>query len=117
MRGGQVGNTNALKHGFYASAFKPEEIRKLEKMDGIEINDDLALLRTLIKRTFISMNGFPGLEYYEYLRGVRVIIFAGSCIEKLERTRRLVFKESTELENIMMNSLRELNKEDGYDDV
>lgn len=117
MRGGQVGNTNALKHGFYASAFKPEEIRKLEKMDGIEINDDLALLRTLIKRTFISMNGFPGLEYYEYLRGVRVIIFAGSCIEKLERTRRLVFKELTELENIMMNSLRRVNKEDGYDDV
>jgi hypothetical protein len=117
MRGGQVGNTNALKHGFYASTFKPEEIRKLEKMDGIEINDDLVLLRTLIKRTVISMNGLSGLDIFEYLRGIRVITFAGSCIEKLERTRRLVFKESTELENIVMNSLRELNKEDGYDNV
>lgn len=83
IRGGQVGNTNALKHGFYASTFKTEEIRKLEKMDEIEINDDLALLRTLIKRAVISMNGLSKLEIIEYLRGIRVIIFAGSCIEKL----------------------------------
>ena len=29
-RGAQVGNANALKHGFYASIFKPEEILKLD---------------------------------------------------------------------------------------
>jgi len=116
-RGGQVGNTNALKHGFYASVFKPGEIRKLEKMDKIEVNDEIALLRFLIKRNVVLMDGLSALDFFDYLRGVRVITFAGSCVEKLERTKRLVFDESTELEKIISDSLRDINEEEGYDNI
>jgi hypothetical protein len=110
-RGGQIGNTNALKHGFYASVFKPGEIRKLDKMNKTEINDEIALLRVLIKRTVVSMYGLSNLDMFTYLRGIRVITFAGSCVEKLERTKKLVFEESTGVEQILADCVREVNEE------
>ncbi len=106
-RGGQVGNTNALKHGFYASVFNPGEIRKLEKITKAEINDEIALLRVLIKRTVVSMNGQSNLDIFDYLRVIRVITFAGSCVEKLERTRKLVFDEPVTLHKILMKAVDE----------
>jgi len=54
-RGGQPANTNALKHGFYASLFNSEERRRLEKFDQREVNDDITLLRVLIKRAAASV--------------------------------------------------------------
>jgi len=116
-RGGQVGNTNALKHGFYASVFKPGEIRKLEEMNKTEINDEIALLRVLIKRTVVSMYCLSNLDIFDYLRGIRVITFAGSCVEKLERTKRLVFEEPTTLGKIIEDSIAEVNEEMGFDPI
>jgi hypothetical protein len=107
-RGGQVGNTNALKHGFYASVFKPGEIRKLEEMNKTEINDEIALLRVLIKRTVVSLYCLSNLDIFDYLRGIRVITFAGSCVEKLERTRKLVFDEPVTLQKILMEAVDDL---------
>ncbi len=112
-RGGQIGNTNALKHGFYASAFKPEEIRKLDKMDKNEIDDEIALLRVLIKRTFISMYSQSDLDIFSTQRGIRVIIFAASCVEKLERNKMLVFGKSTGLDKMIKDSIREATEELG----
>ena len=90
-----------MKHGFYASVFKPGEIRELEKITKAEINDEIALLRILIKRTVISMNSLSALDKLDYLRGIRVITFAGSCVEKLERTRKLVFDEPVRLNKLL----------------
>ena len=110
-RRGQVGNTNAMKHGFYASVFKPDEIRKLDKITKAELNDEIALLRVLIKRTVVSMNAFSNLNRFDYLRGIRVITFAGSCVEKLERTRKLVFGEPVTTEKILTQAIDQWNAE------
>ena len=113
-RGGQVGNTNALRHGFYASVFQPAELRRLEKFDKKEVDDEIALLRVLIKRTVASMSAShrssPG--FVEVLRGVRVITFAASCLEKLERTKYLVFEERPSLKNMVMEALLELDPDE-----
>jgi hypothetical protein len=90
-----------LKHGFYASVVKPDEIRELEKITKAEINDETTLLRVLIKRTVISMNSLSALDILDYLRGIRIITFAGSCVEKLERTRKLVFDEPVTLNKLL----------------
>ncbi len=87
--------------------FNPGEIRKLEKITKAEINDEIALLRVLIKRTVVSMNGLSNLDIFDYLRGIRVITFAGSCVEKLERTRKLVFDEPVTLHKILMKAVDE----------
>jgi hypothetical protein len=83
-RGARLGDTNALKHGFYSSAFKPDEIRRLDLADQSEIVDEISLLRTLNKRLLISMGDVSKLERLDQLRALRVITFSCICIERLE---------------------------------
>jgi len=78
-RGGQPANTNALKHGFYASLFNSDERRRLEKFDQHEINDDITLLRVLIKRAAASILHTPKnnpLALSQRLTAIRVITYA-----------------------------------------
>ena len=49
-RGAQPGNTNAIKHGFYAKNFSPAEHQDLEAAPGQGLSDEIALLRVLIRR-------------------------------------------------------------------
>ena len=49
-RGGQPGNTNAFKHGFYTKNFSLAERRGLQATKGIVLGDEIALLRVLIRR-------------------------------------------------------------------
>ena len=50
-RGGQPGNTNAYKHGFYTKNFSPAERKGLQATQGVVLGDEIALLRVLIKRS------------------------------------------------------------------
>lgn len=54
-RGGQPGNTNALKHGFYTQRFREMELDDLKDLQ-VTIEDDIALLRVFLNR-FITMTG------------------------------------------------------------
>ena len=49
-RGGQPGNTNAVKHGFYTKNFSLAERRGLVDTNEIVLGDEIALLRVLIRR-------------------------------------------------------------------
>ena len=82
--GEHLGDPNALKHGFYSSAFKPDELRRLDLADQSEIVDEIALLRTLNKRLLISMRDVSKLERLDQLRALRVITFSCVCIQRLE---------------------------------
>ena len=49
-RGGQPGNINAIKHGFYSKNFSLAERRGLKVTEGVVLGDEIALLRVLIRR-------------------------------------------------------------------
>ncbi len=92
-RGGQAGNTNALKHGFYASLFNSAERRRLEKFDQAEIDDDITLLRVLIKRAAAAVLHPPQstpLTLGQRLAALRVITYASARLEKMQRTKLLL---------------------------
>ena len=63
-RGGQPGNTNALKHGFYTKNFSLAECKALQSIDGVVLGDEIKLLRVLIKRYAEQIQSNPsiGLE-------------------------------------------------------
>ena len=45
-RGGQPGNQNARKHGFYSKQFTPEQIEQLEAADDLrDLGPEIALMR------------------------------------------------------------------------
>ena len=49
-RGGQPGNLNALKHGFYSRNFKPSETEALEAASLEGLHSEIVLLRVMIRR-------------------------------------------------------------------
>lgn len=91
LRGAQPGNRNALKHGFYASLFDPAEIRKLNRLKENELEEEIALLRVLIKRVVASMPPKMEMPSSLILHAMRILTYAVACVEKLERTQSLVF--------------------------
>ena len=50
-RGGQPGNTNALKHGFYSKQFKQAEITDLNNVRIDELESEINILRVWMRRT------------------------------------------------------------------
>ena len=86
-RGGQPGNANAFKHGYYSRTFTPSENQILQQKDLDTLRDEESLLRVLILRTWRSIRLAPpgSIHWPEYLMGLRGIAYASFVIEKLQR--------------------------------
>jgi hypothetical protein len=77
-RGGQKGNRNSIKHGFYSKVFDEAERFDFHNAAGIEgIDQEIALLRLEIKK---AISG--GDE-----RNLLLLVKAASALDKLIRTR------------------------------
>jgi uncharacterized protein YjcR len=50
LRGGQPGNLNAFKHGFYSSFFKEHEIEAIQDLHDNDLREEIAALRVIIRR-------------------------------------------------------------------
>ncbi len=72
-RGGQPGNTNAFKHGFYAKNFSLTERRGLQATEGIVLGDEIALLRVLIRRFAEQIQASQGVGLTESAQLLAVI--------------------------------------------
>jgi len=87
--GGQPGNHNAFKHGFYATHYAPEELSQLEDLNEDDFKDEIALVQVLSKRVFIGM--MDEIPLADYLKAVRVLSNADACLERLNRERTFIF--------------------------
>lgn len=61
-RGGQPGNINALRHGFYSSLFKPLEAKDLENILSTGLEDEIAMLRVATRRAFELANDADDID-------------------------------------------------------
>ena len=77
-KGGQKGNRNAIRHGFYARIFDEAEKVDFSIAAGVEgIDEEIALLRLEIK------NAISGGDE----RNLILLVKASGALEKLIRTR------------------------------
>ena len=61
-RGGQPGNQNARKHGFYSKHFTPEQIEQLEAADDLkDLGPEIALLRVKLNTLLDDPDVSPDL--------------------------------------------------------
>ncbi len=88
-RGGQPGNLNAFKHGFYATHYTPEEIGQLEDLNENDVIEEIALLQVLMKRVFVGLKA--GIPLMDHFKAVRVLSSADACLERLNRERASLF--------------------------
>jgi len=78
QKGGQKGNRNALKHGYYSTIFDKAEKIDFSSAGGIEgIDEEIALLRHEIKK---AISG--GDE-----KNLLLLVKAVSALDRLMRTR------------------------------
>ena len=89
-RGGQPGNTNALKHGFYTKNFSITERRGLQEIEGVVLSDEIGLLRVLIRRFAEQIKGSQGVSLNESAQHLAVISEAMLRLASLLRTDKLL---------------------------
>ena len=98
-RGAPPGNLNAWKHGFYARVFTPAEKERLQGGEVDQLRHEETLLRVLILRVWRSLRSVRSIiTYHEYLFTTRSICYAVFVIAKLQRARRCLFGDQTDLE-------------------
>jgi len=109
-RGGQPGNTNALKHGFYAQSFNQ---RELEIFSGLSLEDfqgEIDLTRVSNRRILEAMHANPDLSFDQILAGSRAISFGTALIASLSRARlqvSLAASQAHEMEKWLQDLLEE----------
>ena len=97
--GGQPGNQNALKHGFYA--IKPEVLSRLDKDMKGELWDEIDALRSVVDTTLATFNGYehPTLEQCQTtLRGISQSF---DTMKGLYLMRKVLYSNQTTMEKIL----------------
>jgi hypothetical protein len=98
-RGGQRGNRNALKHGFYSHTFSRKEINRLDNDVEGEFRDEEEYLRVLMARTAESAKNTQ-LTHAEYLATLRAISLASVCILNIHRSRKAIFDKQSTIDKV-----------------
>jgi len=117
-RGGQPGNTNALKHGFYSRNFSLAERRGLQGTEGVVLGDEIGLLRVLIRRFAEQIQASQGLALNESAMHLAVVSEAMLRLASLLRTDHMLGGAQsstliTQLEHAFEEARRELTLGEG----
>jgi hypothetical protein len=91
-KGGQPGNHNALKHGFYAKALTHDEQVDLAKV-GIGLVDEISLIRSIIRR--VAELGVDEQSRHELMGLLDTLGAAGVRLASMLRTQRVYFEGAT----------------------
>ncbi len=87
-RGGQLGNDNALKHGFYSRQFSRADFPGLDNLDPGGMRDEVILLRVILRRVLSYAREVKDLPTaLTLLRGISV---ATHSIARIMRTQYYV---------------------------
>jgi hypothetical protein len=85
-RGGQRGNQNAFKHGFYSKYFNAFESKALSEIPLTDMSGEIGLMRVNVDRFMQAFtSSLANLDYEEKLAGLRAITLAVGRIVSLER--------------------------------
>lgn len=87
-RGGQPGNSNAAKHGFYSKHFKRGELDDLDLALDTPLDDEIKMLRVVLRRTFALAEDNTDLE--DAVKTLNVLGAAATRLSGLLRTQKLL---------------------------
>lgn len=93
-RGGQPGNHNALKHGFYSRFFREGELVDLQRITEEGLDAELDLLRVLIRRMLEYTDGDKDME--SSIRTITAVSVVTSRMANMLRVRNQVSRHAGE---------------------
>jgi hypothetical protein len=106
-RGGQRGNHNAVKHGFYAHQFNPTDLKDLEKCAKAftGLADEIAMLRVQARR-LVELSG-QAQNVTEVAFTLRVLCLATLSINRLIRTQFTLGMQGNEVQDALSQALHD----------
>ena len=108
-RGGQPGNLNALKHGYYSRQFKVGEAVDLEKVDTSGLSSEINMLRVMTRRLFELVGGCGEPEELAGILGT--LGTASIRLASLMKTQKLLTGGDNEIQASFREALEEIMKE------
>ena len=110
-RGAPFGNTNALRHGFYAQAYRSGELADLDAMLDEGLQDEITMLRVATRRVIEFMADFQ--EPKEAVATLGALGLAATRLSTLLRTQKLLDSGETNTAVALSQALAEVVKELG----
>jgi hypothetical protein len=111
-RGGQPGNSNAFKHGFYTKNYSLAERRGLTAIEGVVLGDEIKLLRVLIRRFAEQIQASNGVALPQSAQCLAVISEAMLRLGTLLRIDHMLSgSESSNFVKELSLSLAEFHEE------
>jgi hypothetical protein len=104
--GAQPGNSNALRHGFYAKSFTEAEMLRLDKDIEGEFIDEIALARTNAARLAELLKDYKNMSLVDVVSASNALNNYLDRIQSLSRAQRFMYRNQTTLEQ----ALEELSK-------
>ena len=108
-RGAQPGNKNALKHGFYARAYKAGELSDLDEMLNTGLQDEITMIRVATRRVIDYISEFANPS--EAVMTLGALGLAATRLATLLRTQKILDGQqstSTVLSQALAEVVREL---------
>ncbi len=105
-RGGQLGNRNALKHGYYSQAFKKVDLKNGESIPIFDLQAEIVMLRLYIRRV-ISM-ATESESFVECVGLLRILSMAYTSLTRLISTQYVVCNSDDEMDIAMRQAIEEL---------
>ena len=121
-RGGQPGNKNNLRHGFYAKSFTPDENKRLDNQGTLDVLGEINLIRVSLDKLTaqidfaeITRTDNNGTEFRDahYLNQLNTLSNMTGAIATLVRTHYLTHGKSGDLQSSILTALEELRLEMG----
>ncbi len=109
-RGGQPGNTNALRHGFYSRKFHAGDLEDLESGSTASLEDEIAMLRVSIRRVFdFASENADDLD--EWWKTLAVLGAASTKLASLMRTEQALAGQRNAAAAALSQALSEVIQE------
>ncbi len=99
--GGQPGNTNALRHGFYSKSFTKAELLGLEQNVQGEFVDEIELARTHAARLAELLKDYKNMSLDDVVAASNALNNYLDRIQSLSRAQRFMYRNRTTIEEAL----------------
>jgi len=113
--GGQPGNWNAFKHGFYSGRFNSQEVTDLDAALSDGLTDEIALLRVIIRRVF-SYADKEAMDLDSWTKALNTLGAASTRLAGLLRTQQIISGGGTDIVDILSSAIEEVANDLGIRD-
>jgi hypothetical protein len=111
--GAQIGNMNALKHGFYTRRIRKRDLNGVEDTNINGLADEIAIIRIFTRRLIESAD--PSADLYELAGILRTICLASATITRIIKAQAFLSNDPTEFAAEIDQAIREVRIEMGLD--